>query len=351
MRWVRAAGVAGAVAAAFLGVAGGAAKSVDDAAGRAAQLRAHGDYGAACALYRQVAAHTGFVYVLARGTVTDAPREEQRTMLAWAKALAGSGQFDEALRLAERVDDPRLRSERDREQASLLLDGARAAAAAGDYQRAVLRVEQLQRLLPASNAASQTPSLLPGYEVGEANALISDGHGADAVVLLDSVAEQGGSARSAASQMLPAALLAAAQEELRKQSYVEANESLHRLVSTYGTSSAARAARSLLAARQPVAGTLTTHGGAPVTGQIRLSSNFRQLGNGYVTSGPFYYSHTDPSGDFTVDGVPQGGPYVLEVFHNGDWTTLVDPASGRPADPVRVNSPAPVDLTFIVLPA
>ena len=72
---------------------------------------------------------------------------------------------------------------------------------------------------------------------------------------------------------------------------------------------------------------------------------------GYKTSGPFYTSKADASGDFIFTAVPIGGPYVLEVLSNGSWTTLVDPSTGQPAHPVRVTSLVPVLLTFVVLPS
>jgi hypothetical protein len=351
-RWPYAVGVVGLLLAALLGVAGGAASSVDDAAGIAAQLRSEGHYGRACALYRQVAARTGFLYLLARGTVAAAPIEDQRTRLSWAKALAAGGRVDAALRLTEGVTEPALRGSAARERAALLLTAAQAAASAGTFDTAVRRLQQLQALSrQGSAAAGEVASLMPAFEIAEAQMFISRGDGADAVALLDRLAATAGAAQTQAQQLLPDALLAAAQEELGQLSYVEAAASLHRLVDAYAGTNAAHAARLLLLSREPVAGTLATRSGAPVTGQVRLSSNFRQLGSGYLTSGPFYYSHTSPSGDFVVEGVPQGGPYVLEVFHNGGWTTLIDPATGRPADPVRVDAPAPVDLTFIVLPA
>ena len=42
---------------------------------------------------------------------------------------------------------------------------------------------------------------------------------------------------------------------------------------------------------------------------------------------------------------------MLEVFHNGDWTTLIDPSTGQPANPVSVTELQPVAMTFIILPA
>jgi hypothetical protein len=49
--------------------------------------------------------------------------------------------------------------------------------------------------------------------------------------------------------------------------------------------------------------------------------------------------------------VPIGGPYVLEVFSGGNWTTLINPTTNQPADPVRVAALEPVVLTFVVLPS
>ena len=54
----------------------------------------------------------------------------------------------------------------------------------------------------------------------------------------------------------------------------------------------------------------------------------------YQTSGPFYHATADASGDFIFSDVPIGGPYVLEVFADGNWTTLIDPTTNQPAHPV-----------------
>ena len=82
---------------------------------------------------------------------------------------------------------------------------------------------------------------------------------------------------------------------------------------------------------------------------MRLGSHFRQVGNGYITSQPYYTAGTDGGGDFTVGAVPLGGPYVLEVLEPQGWTTIVD-GSGHPAHPVTVDPLTPVDLTFVVVP-
>ena len=121
-------------------------------------------------------------------------------------------------------------------------------------------------------------------------------------------------------------------------------------MSTFGRTAEAPRAAALLAVSQPVSGTLVDRSGRPISGRVRLSSHFTALFGGYSTSGPFYYSSADAKGDFLVSNVPVGGPYVLEVFHNGDWTTLVDPDTGEPANPVTVKALEPAELTFIVLP-
>ncbi len=351
-RWPYVIGFLGAIAAAFLGVAGGAAHSVGDAANDAAQRRAHGDFGGAAALYLQIAKRATPLYVFARGAVSAAPLEEQKTLLAWARSLAVKGQLDQALRLAQGVTDPSLRRIAEDERASLLLEAAKSAAGRGEYGAALLRLRELQRIEPAAPVAAQASALLASYEVGEARTLVAGGHGADAVILLDAAtADLGGADKAAVVAVMPGALLAAGREQIAALSFKEAAATLQRLITSYGNTGEARTARSLLSGRQPVSGTLTDKRGAAISGQVRLSSNFQNLGGGYVTSGPFFYSSANANGDFFIDAVPQGGPYVLEVFHNGDWTTLIDPVSGKPADPVNVRPLEPVDLTFIVLPS
>ena len=61
----------------------------------------------------------------------------------------------------------------------------------------------------------------------------------------------------------------------------------------------------------------------------------------YQTSAPFFYTTSDASGDFTFSAVPIGGPYVLEVFSDGNWTTLINPTTNQPANPVTVHRPGP----------
>lgn len=350
-RWPFVLGVIGGLGLAFLGVAGGAARTTADATAQAAQLRAHRNFGAAIALYTQIAGRNSAIFVLDRGDVSAAPREAQSTMLQWAAALAAAGHVDQAVALAGSVTDRKLLPSAQMERATLLIAAARQAAAGGDFAGALLRLNELEKLDSTSPVASQAAALLPQYDAGEANLLAAQGRGSDAVTLLDQAADLGASARPVVDAALPAALLAAGREQINDQSYIEAAATLQRLVSSYPSSAQADAARRLLGQREPVAGTLTDKTGSPISGAVRLSSNFQSLPGGYVTSGPFYYSAADGNGDFRFNAIPVGGPYVLEVFHNGNWTTLIDPSTGRPANPVNVTAMNPVDLNFIVLPS
>jgi len=349
-RWPYELGVLVLLVVVLLGVAGGAARSTADSAGRAAELRGRGDFGAAAALYTQIAGRNGPIYLFARGIVSTAEREEQKTLLAWATALAGQGRLDQALALVAGVTDPGFARAAGDERATLLIAAARQAASAGDYATALLRLDQLLQAAPSGALASQADGLRTPFVIGQARTLIAAGHGSDALVMLDSTGTVSGPDRAAFAAVLPAALLAAGREEIADLSFQEAAATLQRLVDAFHATREARTAAALISHREPVGGTLTFRGGGAISGQIRLSSNFQSTAGGYATSGPFYYSSADGDGDFVVASVPLGGPYVLEVFHSGNWTTLIDPSTGRPANPVTVSALQPVDLTFIVLP-
>jgi tetratricopeptide (TPR) repeat protein len=335
----------------YVSVAGGAAKATGDLAAQAAQQRDRGNYGEAAALYLEMARRTSPLFVFAHGAVNAAALDEQRTVLAWARSLAAHGQVDQALGLAASVTDPSVLTEAQATRGSLLLDAAKASASAGDYGTALLRLRQLQHLVPVTPVAAQGAALIAEYEVGAARSVAAAGRGTDAVALLDDALNRGPSGRAAAEAALPSALLAAGQEQIAATSYKEAAASLQRLVHDYPNSAPARTARSLLSQRQSVSGTLTDKRGQAISGQVRLSSNFQNLGGSYLTSGPFFYATASATGDFRFDAVPVGGPYVLEVFRGGDWTTLIDPSTGRPAQPVNVAPLEPVDLTFVVFPS
>ena len=337
---------------AYVGAAAGVASATSEAADRAVQLARDGDYAGAIALDNRIAALGGPLQFLNRADVEHAPVAAQRSMLAWASALAAQGKVDAAVALIGSVTDPGLAADAGRARASLLLRAATAAAASHDYISAVHRLQQLMATDPGATEAAQAAALLPEYQVGEAAALVATGRGAEALALLDA-ALSGASApaKQQATAAYPAALLSAGRAAVAAFSYIEARTTLQRLVSVYPRSAEAQRARAMLSAGQAVSGTLVDHGGHPIGGRVRLSSHFTALGDGYVTSGPFYPSTADAKGDFLVSAVPVGGPYVLEVFHNGGWTTLVDPSSGLPADPVTVRPLEPAALAFIVLPA
>lgn len=339
----------GAVALGIFGAAAGASGATHDAAQQAQSLRASGDFGRAVAVEDALAARTAPIFLLDRSDVEAAPRLSQSTLLTWAAALAHRGRADQAAVLLASVTDPGLIGSAAGEHATLLLEAAEQAAKSGDYGSALLRLDQVSALHPAQAIAAQVAQLMPQYQVGAAAALTSAGRGADAVGLLDSAAAASASVHGAVAAALPAALLAAGNEELAMLSYKEAAATLGRLVSDFPGSPQARTARSLLRKGQPVTGTLVEKSGHPVTAQVRLSSHFFSTPGGYYTTGPFYYTSSDSQGTFAFASIPQGGPYTLEVFRNGGWTTFVDPNTGQPAMPVNVTPLVPVDLAFVAL--
>jgi len=181
--------------------------------------------------------------------------------------------------------------------------------------------------------------------------LLDQGHAAAAVAALDDVVHRAGSGPEAgqAQALLPRALLAAGQQAIDGHDQAKALELLQRLVSDFSSTSQARLARSLLRAPQSVTCTVV-RGSTPVARlEIRLGSDFRQVGSAYETSGPYYYATTDSRGDFTIDSVPVGGPYVVELLEEGGWTTTVGPDG--PAYQFSVQPLTPVDLAFVVLPS
>jgi hypothetical protein len=194
---------------------------------------------------------------------------------------------------------------------------------------------------------------LPIDQAGEAGLMVNTGRAADAVVILNAVVkEHSAQATRTADSLLPSALLAAGEEDLAHDYYREALAELQQLVTGFAASAEAAQAEAMLDAPQTVSGTLVTHSGAPVSGRVRLSSNYKAEPSGmYQTSPPFYSTTADASGDFTFTDVPIGGPYVLEVFSGGSWTTLINPTTNQPANPVIVTALIPIDLTFVVLPS
>jgi tetratricopeptide (TPR) repeat protein len=336
-----------------LGVAAGAAGADAAAASTAAHLEASGDFARAVSLDEVLEGRTGLIFVLDPSAASTASTTEERTLLAWAKALGRSGKIDAAVALYRTLTSGSVRAQASDGIAVLLYTSATRDAAQGAYSSAILRLQQLVALAPRTADGRLAQRQLPLDQVGEARQLLAAGKGADAVAALAAVIASGSAAAIVSANLLyPVALLVAGQEEVAQQSYKEAIGTLHHLVMAFPGTAQAAQAQAMLSAPVPVSGTLVGRNGAPVPAPVRLSTNYKSLPGGtYRTSGPFYYATANASGDFTFPKVPVGGPYILEVFTGGNWTTLVDPTSGQPAHPVKVGELVPVDLTFVVLPS
>jgi len=352
-RWPIAALVIAGMLAAGLGVAAGAAGSTAAAASAAAHLEATGDFARAIALDEVIEQRSGVLFVLDASAASTATATEERTLLAWAGALGRAGRIDEAVALYRSVPDGQLHTQATAAIAALLYASATRSAAQGAYSSAILRLEQIVALAPGTADGELAQRQLPADQIGEAGQLLAAGMGADAVAVLDAVAASGSAAATAGANVLyPAALLVAAQEEVAQQSYKEALATLQRLVTRFAGTAQAVQAAAMLSAPVPVSGTLVARDGVPLQAPVRLSTHYTAEPSGtYRTSGPFYYATADAAGGFTFRAVPVGGPYILEVFTGGNWTTLIDPSSGQPAHPVKVSALVPVDLTFVVLPS
>ena len=334
-----------------LALALGAARGTADAASSAHDLAASGHYAAAVALYRSVQTRTGPIYVFDQSDARAAAGDAERTMLAWARALGKAGETDQAIAMARAVTLPALASDRRQAETSLLLGAAEAHAARGDFDSALGRLQELVQLGLADTApaAGHVPGLQIAYLIADAQTLLHNGDGVRAVAALDAAAAMGPDGSAQAAPLLPAALLAEADQEIAASSFGEASASLQRLVASYSLTSQARAARTLLAEGQPVSGTLVDRSGGALAAQVRLSSHFTNEPGGYLTSGPFFYADADNAGNFRFASIPPGGPYVFEIFRGGNWETFVDPNTGLPANPVTVSPVTPVDLAFITV--
>jgi hypothetical protein len=351
-RWPLAGLVIGALITAAVGVAAGAAGATAAAVSSAARLAASGDFARAIAIDETIEQRTGLAFVLDQSAASDAARTEELTVLAWAKALGREGRIDEAVALY-RSETGSLRARATDALAVLLYASSASDAARGAYPSAILRLEQLVTLAPHTADGKLAQRQLPFYQAGEARQLLAAGRAVDAVAALDTiVAESSPQATQAADGLYPSALLAAGQEAVAQQSYKEALVDLRRLVAQFPGTAQASQALAMLSAPVAVSGTLVSRSGTPASGPVRLSTHYTALPGGtYRTSGPFYYSTSDAGGDFTFKSVPIGGPYILEVFTGGNWTTLINPGSGQPAHPVKVTALVPVDVTFVVLPS
>jgi hypothetical protein len=275
-------------------------------------------------------------------------------MLDWATDLDRRGHADQALALLDNAQSlagvVAPQPDTSKARADIALRSATAEAKAGHYDVALHRLDQLRDGNPPSSEVAKGEQLRPGYALKAAQQLLDAGNGIAAVGALDEVVRQAGNAPEAnqAQALLPRALLAAGQQALDGHDQSRALTYLQRLVADFGSTAQARQARVLLRAPQSVTGTVV-RGSTPVAKlQLRLGSHFTQVGSGYRTSGPYYYATSDDRGDFTVDAVPVGGPYVVELLENGGWTTTV--GQDGPAYQFTVQPLTPVDLAFVVLP-
>jgi tetratricopeptide (TPR) repeat protein len=351
--WPKALLAIGAIVTAAIGVVVGAAASTAAAASAAATLAAHGYYASAISIDEAISVRTGPVFVLDTGDAATANRAAQQTLMAWAAALGRAGKVDQAVALYRSVTAPSLRKQALDDLAALLFKTSTSDAAIANYSSAILRLQEIARLAPSTPAGIAAARQLPADQAGEAGLLVTAGRATDAVTILDGIAaEHSAPATRTADSLFPSALLAAGVEDLAQDFYREALADLQQLVTDYPASAEAAQAHAMIVAPETVTGTLVTHIGGPVSGRVRLSSNYESEPNGmYRTSAPFFYTTADASGDFTFTNVPIGGPYVLEVFADGTWTTLINPNTQQPADPVIVTALLPVNLTFVVLPS
>jgi len=340
---------------AFAGLELGGLMAVAGTQSQAEKLRGEGRYDEAVAVYRVLQTQGSPVLLLAHGAVDGAPLDAGRTVLDWATALDKAGHADQALSLLDNAQSLNGVSlpepDTAKEHADIALRSARAEAAAGRWDIALQRLDQLAEGSPPADLAAQGRQLRPTYALNAAQQLLDQGHGEAAVTALDELVRTigSGSAVTQAQALLPRALLTAGQEALDSHDQARALTYLQRIVSDFSASSQARQARILLRAPQSVTGTVV-RGSTPVAHlQLRLGSHFSQVGSGYRTTGPYYYATTDARGDFTIDSVPVGGPYVVELLESSGWTTTVGPDG--PAYQFTVQPLTPVDLAFIVLPS
>jgi hypothetical protein len=335
-------------AAAILGILLGGRAAAEDGRTAAAAALASGDPARAVGLDEAVAGRSGFLMLLDPGASAAAEHDAQLARIGWAKRLAQVGQVDSAVAVLAAVGESSLIGTAEAARAQILVAAATAAAQAGQPELALLRLDQAARGSPPAPMAATIAAMRATDEVEAATVQVASGRAAGAVALLDDAAAHG--AGAAAATVYPSALLAAGREEAADLDFQEAGAALLRLTVSFGASSQARTARTLLRAPQTVSGTLVSTAGHPASGRVRLSTHFTQLAGGYVTTGPFYSGSADSNGDFAIAAVPVGGPYVLEYFRDGGWMTLIDPRTGQPANPVLVSPMVPEDLTFITLP-
>lgn len=339
-----------------LAVEAGGLAAVDRAASDASRLRAAGHYSDAIAELDDAASRSGPAYLFARSGISSAGVDAEEATLDWARALASAGRVDEALEMTGRITDPSVRADADRAAAQIALDDARRQAATGHADVALARLDTLEAGHPPADLGDAAAALRPGYAVAAARILLDQGQPRKAVAALDLAvaAGAGGVIANAADDLYPAALLAAGQAALGAQDGTDALTLLDRLVGRFAASTQAATARRLLAAGQPVSGTLVHRDGTPAgfVG-VRLGSDFRKAGTGFLTSPPYYYARTDGDGSFMFQAIPVGAHLTLEIFDRGQWTVLeatdATSADEKPVYQVDVAPLTPVDLAFVRL--
>lgn len=322
----------------------------------AAHYRDTGDFPDAIAAYRALAQRTGPVYLLARGSVNHAAQDAERLFIDWARSLAAAGRVDEALVACDRVSLPGVVDDARRARAQIALDAARGASTAKQFDLALRRLDQVLAGHPPDDLAASAAALRPQFGLAAGQALLAAGKGRDAVAAFDEVVASARNPETAtATSLLPGALLAAGRQALDTHDSATALGFLQRLVDKFGSSGPAVTARALLQAPQSVTGTVVKRDGTPVGGvRVRLGSNYKSTGTGYLTSSPYYTGRTDGKGDFVISDVPLGSNLIFEVFDNGGWTTIVAPGPNgvdQPAYQVDIKPLTPVDLAFVILPS
>jgi tetratricopeptide (TPR) repeat protein len=322
----------------------------------AQHLRDTGDFPAAIATYRALAGRTGLAYRLAQSQVEAAPAEVERTYLAWARSLASAGQIDEGLVACERVLLAAIVPDARRTRATIALSDAGALAAKGQFDTALHRLDQLAEGQPPEDLAKEATALRPRIGLAAGKSLQKAGRPREAVSAYDSVLATAPTSPEAveARSLLPGALLSAGILAHDAHDEQTALLILQRTVNDFGNTPEAARARQLLQSPQPVSGTVVHRDGTPVaSAQVRLGSDYRKAGTGYLTSPPYYPSRTDAKGNFTIADVPLGAHLIFEVLERDGWTTIVAPTpqgDEAPAYQVTIMPLSPVDLAFVIVP-
>lgn len=329
----------------------GAETATDRALSDARTLRAAQRYPEAIAEYRAVADRSGPLYLLARGTTGQAAREADAATLAWANALAAAGRIDQALAASAAVTASDLADQARSLRAHIALSAVRAAAAAGHFNEALRRLDQLDGGGAPADLVGQGEQLRPSMDVGAAGTLLDSGQDAlKAVTYLDDALRRSpnGADASHAQALLPGALLAAGEQRVAAGDAQKARTLLARCAGTYQQTPAGQMAAALMAKPQVVSGALVRRDGTPDGGvQVRLAGGFRRFGvAGFTVSGPFFAGRTDSSGGFRVEHVPLGVPLVFEFLDQQGWELIVD-ETRTPAYRVEALPLAPTDLGFI----